>query len=744
MDENLDQNYVQLVLRLLQEQRLAVPPEQLRSILTQAHKDATVKGGKLNWQKMLHDTWVAMGFHPPRWFRKPDPSRLPMITFDPVEGWLRILARRPNGDWVMLRPDGSEAMVKKLTAKRFARLPTQKTHDPEMPARSVFKAIFHKQKGTYIEAAMATVLINTVAFAASLYSMQVYDRVIPTSGYSTLFVLCVGALLATGVEFAVKIARSHILDRAVENMDMDLSRDIVQRLLSVRVDQLPSTVGTLSGQLRGYETIRGFISQATLYAFVDAPFAIIFIIVIWLIGGPLLAAIPTVFFVLAMVTGLLYRKKIQDHATEGAQASNRKTGLLVEAVEGVETIKATGSTWRMLSNWVSTVEEAIFHDIKMRHINEKSGYITAALQQISYVGLVTAGAYEVTQGMVTMGGLIACSIISGRALAPVAMLPSLLVQWGHAKAALDGLERVYMLQSDNHGVESPLMPDVLHGDIGFDNVVFAYPDCPPASNIPSLKINRGEKVGIIGPVGAGKSTLLKLASGLYKPQRGRITLDGLDIHQIDRHSLTKSLAYLPQQSRLFMGTLRTNLLLGMPSPGDQALLEAAKITGLYNLISAHPKGLDMPIAEGGDGLSGGQKQQVALTRLLLARPKIWLLDEPTASLDESTENHIINTLMRQMTDEHTLLLVTHRPALLRMVKRLVVVTNKGVTLDGPTEQVLQQLVRQSGGGAPPQQAQQQPQQQVQPQQAQQQRIVPNIEISPNSPLVKVKTEPSNV
>jgi ATP-binding cassette, subfamily C, bacterial LapB len=540
---------------------------------------------------------------------------------------------------------------------------------------------------------VASVLINIVALATSFYSMQVYDRVIPTQGYSTLWALSLGVALSILFELMLKYVRSRVMEQSVLGMDATMSRDIFSRLLGVRLDQLPHSVGSLAGQLRAYESIRALLTASTLYVLVDIPFALFFIVIMGLVGSPYITLVALVFLVLSLISGLSLRRKTEALAKEGARAGNEKTGLLVEAVEGAETIKAGHGGWRFLSRWIDVNSQAVGYDLKIRHISEIGSYLTAAFQQLSYGGLVAVGAWQVMEGHMTMGALIACSILSGRAMAPVGMLPGLLVQYAHAKAALLGLEQIYGLEPDNSGVDKPLLPTQIMGNYRFEAVRYAYraEGAGVALSIPNLQIQAGEKIGVLGPVGSGKSTLLRLLSGLYHPREGRVLLDDLELSHISRQRVSEQMGYLQQDHRLFVGTLRDNLLIGLPDPGDEVILDAARQTGLLALISEHSKGLSLPIAEGGKGLSGGQKQLVALTRLVLTQPRIWLLDEPTSSMDDELERRCIALLKTKLTDQHTAVIVTHKPSILPLVSRLIVIAKNRIILDGPRDEVLQKL-----------------------------------------------------
>lgn len=290
-----------------------------------------------------------------------------------------------------------------------------------------------------------------------------------------------------------------------------------------------------------------------------------------------------------------------------------------------------------------------------------------------------------------MGGLIAATILSGRALSPISMLPNLLVQWGRTKVAVEDLDRVYALDRDNEGVERPLSPSVLTPHFSCENIFFAYEENAPVVTVKNLTIAPGEKVAIVGMIGSGKSTLLKILAGLYKPQEGKVLINGMDMHHISRNKLNETIGYLPQNVKLISGTLRDNLLLGLVGISDEKIMEASTKTGLIQLINALPQGLDTPVPEGGESVSGGQKQMIAMTRIVLMQPQALLLDEPTANLDDHTERQVLHTIQQQLTPQSSLVVVTHKPALLGLVDRIVVMTPKGIVMDGPKDIVLQKL-----------------------------------------------------
>lgn len=641
-----------------------------------------------------------MGLNAPEWRDGVVREALPMVALIPGIGCRVIYARTTEGRWLMEGPTGSHEICMLPEGGVYASIVAPSaSRRSAFTALSMFREALTARKGVFVQAALASLLANLLALAASFYSMQVYDRVIPTQGVATLFVLTLGVLIAAALELVVKMARSVILERSVKGMDLEISHKIFLRLLGIRMDQFPASVGTLSAQLRSYEAIRGFASSATLFLAVDAPFALLFLAVICMLARAQVAVVPVIFFAASLAVGLFFRRRIVLHAETANAAANRKLGLLVETVEGAEFVKAAGAGWWQLARWDELNRQSVDDDIKIRHYSEQATYFAAFMQQVSYTLLVAVGAWIAsTTTDLTMGGVVACSILSGRVLGPVGMLPGLIVQWAHARAALNGLENVFALQCDNHEVVSPLMPERIAGDYRVVDLRFTYPGRPETLALERLHIRAGEKVAILGHVGAGKSTLLKLLAGLYRPVEGRVLLDGLDMQQIARAHLSEHLGYCPQDVRLLAGTLRDNLLAGLSGIEECEILRVCQATGLSILIASHPKGLDLEIAEGGGGVSGGQKQLIALTRLLLATPDVWLLDEPTASMDEQTEQRSLAALHQAISEVQTLVLVTHKPLLLGLVDRLVILAPSGIVMDGPRNVVLEKLRQGSSQG----------------------------------------------
>ena len=652
-----------------------------------------------------------MGLDKPKRLKQPDRVQLPLLCYTDALGWGVIVDRTPSNEWVVVTPKGPQPVANDqlLNASALVRLGPAlnlgfgfglfKRQDEKFTFFAHVQDTLAQYKSELTEACVASAFIGVLALATSLFSMQVYDRVIPTRSEYTLVILSLGVFLSIMIELAMKYARSHIMDYVIVGLDNRLSREIFNRLLQLRVDQIPASVGSLAAQMRGYEQVRGFYTASTLFTLIDLPLALLFLIVIMLVASPWVAVVPFVFGGVALLIGFSIRKKIMYQAKEGAALSNLKTGLLVEAVEGIETIKAGSGGWKFLSRWIGVNSKTIDSDLKMRSASESVGYLSATIQQISYAGLVVAGALVVMQGHMTMGALIASSILSGRILAPIMAIPGLLVQHAHAQAALEGLEKLYQLKVDHHGIDQPLVPSVINGHYALTDVKFAYADNPPAFVAPKLEIQPQERIVVLGPIGAGKSTLLRLLSGLYHPQEGRVMLDGLDLAHVHRQVVSQHVGYLQQDHRLFHGTLRENLLIGLPDPGDDALLNVMKRTGMDRFVASHPKGLARPIMEGGKGLSGGQKQLVAFTRLILCSPAVMLLDEPTATMDDEQERRCLGVLAQEAQAGKTMVIVTHKSSLLPLATRIMVVVGNSIVLDGPRDVVLQKL--QQSNAQPP-------------------------------------------
>lgn len=622
----------------------------------------------------------------------PRPHECPFIGWHASQGWFVVTSHNADGSWLAQDSKGATVRLKNLEGVECVSLPAKGAGAAGVSKAShlIWTAI-GQHKAIVLEALLATFLVNTLALVASIFSMQVYDRVIPNHGFQTLWVLTIGVLAALLLEFLLKHVRGHAIEKTSTRIDAELSEWFFERALGIRLDCRPPSIGTLAAQIKGFEMVRGIMSSTSIFMLADVPFAVFFIVVIGLIAPPMVI-VPLVLLPISLITGLMFQRQIARSTKENQGQSNRKAGLLVESIDGAESLKANSAEWKLQARWNQLVAEAGATDYNIKQYSSLSQHLTVTLQQAGYVALVAFGAYLVTENHLTMGGLIACTIINGRALSPIAQLPGLMVQWAHAGAAIDGLDKLISLPNEIDDRVTALTPETLDGGIRFEQARFSYGmTADMAIEIGKLEIRPGEKVGIVGAIGSGKSTLLKIASGLYRPGEGKVFLGGIDMAAISPSFLRETIAYLPQEIRLISGTLRDNLLQGLPDPGDEALLQAARQTGLIALISNHPKGMALPITEGGRGISGGQRQLVGLTRMLLAKPTVMVLDEPTASMDAATEAKVVATLRAKAADGATLLVATHKSALLPIVDRLLVIQGGRVAIDGPRDLVLAKL-----------------------------------------------------
>lgn len=573
----------------------------------------------------------------------------------------------------------------------------------ELPEYHLPKAWFWKViwrfKAYYSQVILATFLINFLALVSSLYVMNVYDRVIPNKTYETLWVLSIGVILAITFEFIAKMIRSHLTDVAGKKADLIISSALFRRVMAIRLADKPASSGSYANNLRDFESVREFMTSASLLVLVDLPFLLLFVFVIWLVGGKL-AIVPLILIPLVMTVGFLVQPKIAYYMNSSMRESSQRQGLVVEAIEGLETLKVNNATSWAQQRWDQYTAKTAAVQTKMKDLNNFVINFAVGMQQLNTVFLVLLGTYlihsSVESEKITMGALIASVILSGRALSPLSQIAGLATRFQQAKVALSGINNIVDRPTERRPDHQYIRLDRVEGKINFNNVSFSYgKDSVPALSGVNLEIRSGEKVGILGRVGSGKTTLLNLSSGLYEPLEGSVTLDNVDIRQIDPNFLRSQIAQLTQSPRLFLGSLRENMNIARQDnfSTDQELLVALRRFGLDHLIKNHPRGLDMPLGENGMGLSGGQKQLVALARLTLREPRVVLLDEPTHSLDQSSENLALNALAR-WTSEKTLIVVTHRPQVLQIVDRIVVIDNSKVVIDGPRDAVLRHLREQ--------------------------------------------------
>ena len=584
----------------------------------------------------------------------------------------------------------------KVTADNRSDLPEY--HLP----KSWFWKVIWRFKGYYYQVILATFIINFLALVSSLYVMNVYDRVIPNQAYETLWVLSIGVMLAILFEFLAKMIRGHLTDIAGKKADLIISSAIFRRIMALRLADRPASAGSYANNLREFESVREFMTSASLLVLVDLPFLLLFITVIFIVGGKL-AIVPAIIIPIVIIVGFIVQGPLSRYINESMKESSQRQGLAVEALEGIETLKTNNATGWAQQRWDTYTAKTSASSIKVKDTANFMINFSVAMQQLNTVFLVLFGTYlihnENTAERITMGALIAAVILSGRALSPLAQVAGLATRFQQAKLALEGLNNIIERPIERVPERKYISPSNIQGNITFENTCFQYQeDGKQAVSNLNLQIRAGEKIGILGRIGSGKSTMLKLASGLYDGSTGNVMLDNIDMRQIDPNFLRSQILLLGQSPRLFLGTLRENMDLARSDgySSDQELLEALQRFGLDKIIRSHPKGLDMPLGEDGLGLSGGQKQIIALARMTLRNPRIVLLDEPTTGLDQATERMSLQAIS-QWAQDKTLLVVTHRPQVLQIVNRIIVMDEGKVVMDGPRDLVLQRLMQNERG-----------------------------------------------
>ena len=547
-----------------------------------------------------------------------------------------------------------------------------------------------ENRALYRDVLLAALLVNLFAIAMPLFVMNVYDRVVPNNAVETLWVLALGVGIVLVGELVLRTLRGYFVDLAGSRADVRISAHIMERVLGMRMEERPPSAGSFAANLRAFESVRDFIGSATVVAFVDLPFALLFLVVIGWIAWPLV--IP---FVLGVAVLLLYAIGVQGRMHALAETTYRagaqRNATLVEGLVGLETLKAIGAEAPMQRKWEKSAALLSRVTAQLRLLAASASHASAFAQQVVGVAIIVLGVYLIGQGELSMGGLIACYMLSSRAMAPVGQVTGLLTQYHNASTALASLEQVMSREVERPDGKAFISRGSLAGDIEFRDVGFTYPgqQVEALKNV-SLRIRAGERVGILGRVGSGKSTLEKLVLGLYRPSSGAVLIDGIDQRQLDPAELRRHIGYVAQDVTLFYGSLRDNITIAAPLADDADVLHAATLAGLAEFVNTHPQGFDMLVGERGDSLSGGQRQGVALARAMINDPPILLLDEPTAAMDHSSEEELKRRLA-EFARGKTMIVVTHRTSLLDLVDRIVVVDGGRIVADGPKAKVVEAL-----------------------------------------------------
>lgn len=542
----------------------------------------------------------------------------------------------------------------------------------------------------YSEIVLASLLINLFALASPLFIRNVYDRVIPNKAVETLWVLVIGVLIAYLFDFTLRSIRAYFIDTIGKSIDVKLSRTIFERLLGMEMSSRPNSVGSLAHSVQAFDGFREFITSATISTLVDVPFVLIFLTVIGMLAGDLVM-VPLIAIPIVLSISLAIQLPLSRLIKEGFKHAAEKQAVLIESLACSETIKAMRAESPMQRRYEAMSRASAAVTLKTKLLSNFASNFALLAQYVSSVLIVIVGVYKISAGEITTGALLACTILGARALSPITQIASLINRYQQAKAGLTAVNHMMNLPverpADTHFIHRPL----LNGSIEFSKVNFNYPaSSVPALNQISFKISPGEQVGIIGRTGSGKTTLEKMMMKFYQPSSGSILIDGTELHQIDPAELRYHIGYVPQDVVLFHGSIKDNIVISAPHVDDAAVLRVAKLSGVIQFVDGHPEGFDRQVGERGDRLSGGQRQAIAIARALLLDPPILLMDEPSNGLDDTNTNQLMQRLEGILPNK-TLILVTHKASLLKLVNRLIVIDNGIVLADGPKDDVLAQL-----------------------------------------------------
>lgn len=550
-----------------------------------------------------------------------------------------------------------------------------------------FWSVMAENRKLYRDVLLAAMLANLFALGMPLFTMNVYDRVVPNNAVDTLWALALGLLIMLVGDLLLRVMRGRFVDLASSRADVKLSARIMERVMGMRMEQRPNSAGSFASNLRAFESVRDFIGSATVVAFIDLPFGLIFMVVMAWIAWPMLIPL-LVGGALMLLFAAAVQGRMHQLAETTYRASAQRNATLIEGLVGFETIKALGAESRIQSRWEKSAILLAQVGMQLRLLSSTVSQTSGFLQQSVNLAIVIVGVHLIAQGQLSMGGLIACTMLASRAMAPVGMASGLLVQYHTAATALRSLEETMQREIERPPEANFISRGALQGALDFRDVSFTYPgQTQPALRNLNLSIKPGEHVAILGRIGSGKTTLEKLILGLFRPTGGALLVDGIDQRQLDPAELRRQIGYVQQDVMLFYGSLRDNITLGAPLADDQAVLRAAELGGILAMANAHPQGFDMLIGERGESLSGGQRQGVAIARALINDPPILVLDEPTASMDHSSEEDFKRRL-RDYARGKTMIIISHRTSLLELAERMIVIDGGRVVADGPKDQVV--------------------------------------------------------
>nr|WP_218626537.1 type I secretion system permease/ATPase [Pseudomonas sp. dw_358] len=557
-------------------------------------------------------------------------------------------------------------------------------------ARSWFRDTLKRSRWLYADAIAASLVINLIALAAPLFVMNVYDRVVPNQATATLWILAAGITGAYIFDLILKGLRGLCLDLAGKKTDLIISATLFERIVGMSMKFRPARVGSFAQNIHEFQGMRDFLTSLTLASLIDLPFTVIILAVIALLGGNLVW-IPIIAFPLALGIGHFLQKPLMATMERTMALGAERQSSLIETLAGLDAVKVNNAESERQYQWEQTIGTLSRLELRVKVLSSLAMNITLLIQQMAGVAMIAFGVYQIIDGNLSMGGLVACYMLSGRALGPLAQLSGLLTRYQQAKVTMVSVDQMMELPQERNFEERPMSRSVLQGAIELRNLNFTYPGQQNlALNNVNLSIKPGEKIGIIGRSGSGKSSLAKLLVGLYQADSGQLLVDGVDIQQIDVSELRHNIGYVPQDIQLLAGSLRDNLVSGARYVEDELVLQAAELAGVHEFARLHPQGYELQVGERGQNLSGGQRQNVALARALLLNPPVLLLDEPTSAMDNTGEERLKQRL-QAVVENKTIILVTHRASLLSLVDRLLVIDRGQILADGPKAAVMEAL-----------------------------------------------------
>ncbi len=545
-------------------------------------------------------------------------------------------------------------------------------------------------KKIYTDVIIASFLINLFVMATPIFTLNIYDRVVPNNAIDTMWVFATGIIVLYMFDMVLKFLRSYFLENAAKKSDIIMSSIIFEQVMNLKMSARPSSVGSFASNIKDFDSIRGFFTASSVATMIDLPFTVIFLLIIYLLGG-WIVAIPVMSAFIIVTYSLIIRKPMQESIESTYEASARKNAVLIESLTALETIKALGISGQSQWKWEEATGSVAQKGIRSKNLSNSISTFVNFVVQINTVGMIIGGVYAIGAKELSMGGLIAVVMLGSRMLAPLAQVASLISNFQQTKTAYTAIDGIMNLDVEREDAKKFVQRPSFKGKIEFQNVSFTYPNTEKkVLDDISFTINPGESVGIIGTNGSGKTSLEKLILGLYEPDEGSILIDGIDIKQIDPADLRHGISYVPQDTMLFKGTLKDNIIVRFPDASDEEILVASALSGTKRFVDIHPMGFDMPVGERGEGLSGGQKQSISIARAFIKSSPIILLDEPTNSMDSTSEMGFIHSLEKYQNNK-TMILISHKNSLLNITKRLILLEQGKILIDGTKEEVVKQL-----------------------------------------------------